>query len=58
MKGRLKTHLLEGGAVRFHADAVEWLVGSLKGHVVRNERQVTMIHVDAVHLEDSRYLLQ
>ena len=54
MQSCLKALLLKGRAVGLHADVVEGLVGALKRHVVRNEREVPVIHMHAIHLEDTK----
>ena len=57
VQGRLKAHLLEGRAVSFHGHTVEGLVGALKCHVVGDEGQMSVIHLDTIHLEHTRHLL-
>lgn len=58
LHGGLETHLLQRRAVGFHANAVEGFIGALKGHVVRDEREVSVVHSYAVHFEHTRYLLE
>ena len=56
--GCLKTHLLQRRAVCFQSHTIERLVGSLKCHVVSNEREMAMVNCNIVHLEHTGYLLQ
>jgi len=52
---RFKRHLLQWGRVRLDSNTTKRLVLALKGHVVRNEGQMVVVHLDPVaheHIPD------
>ena len=53
---RLERHLLQRRRVVVYPDPVEGSVHALEGHVVRDEAEVSLVHVDTVHVKHSRDL--
>jgi hypothetical protein len=57
LHGRLKAHLQEWRARLLHTLAVKGSVVAAKRDEVRNQRQMSLVHCDAVHVEHCVNLL-